>query len=175
MQSLHCNAIEECFFPKIHCTQCTQPGNLDCGDCLLPLPLVGPLPIIVLGKGKRQSPQSKFRGRVHWASWKNTLQSQITVMGFQKGTDCVFQLHNNILCTIFFQVIVRNMRWLFWTDAFFDGEKLLKKNTNDLYNDQKIDGAKLSLLMTTVSWHFCMTFLHDISARHSKSNFSINL
>ena len=39
-------------FPEI--THCTQPPKLGLGDCHLPLS------IIVLGKGKRQSIQSKF-------------------------------------------------------------------------------------------------------------------
>ena len=59
-------------FPKL--TQCSRLRNLDCGDCLLPSP------IIVLGKGKRQSPQSKFWDWVPWVSFWKTLFNYILLL-----------------------------------------------------------------------------------------------
>ena len=50
------------FFSKL--TQCTLPQNLDCSDCLLPLP--------TFDMDKRQSPQFKLQVMSNF--WKNTLQ-----------------------------------------------------------------------------------------------------
>ena len=42
-------------------------------------------------------------------------------VGFKSGTETLCVIHTVILCTIFFEVIVENQRWLFWTKVFFWG------------------------------------------------------
>ena len=79
-------------------------------------------------------------------------------------------LDNNNCAPIFFEVIVWNRRWLFWTEVFFWGsaapeEKYRgpKQLPTNSHNDRNKDGAKLLLSLITapltISCVLCVFFL----------------